>query len=349
VILSLASALDRGINDTYFILSNLATTYFVGAFLACFVLMKTQCREIALAIILVIGAVVMITLDASVSLAGVNFGQSDYISLTFGFTVGALIFWSFKLGYLSMVYTGNLQKISEALFRFIFHVQQGGDKLRGDLLVLIAISIAFVTGCLFCASMELLPPYAVVLPICIIYPLTLFTSTNFWRLYTKPMKEYIFSSAEINNAQVMETCSVHNSAFSMVDRPSLRLTESTISGGVVSSMMSSTGRRSKTGAAVTNPIQSPPTRQSSGGTRKITYYVDNPKAVPLVPMTTPVSESAKPARSRASSGTAMTPRLSVFAQFALEHRKKKKRDAKILSVVPAPPPLVIGLKGKFID
>ncbi len=60
--------------------------------------------------------------------------------------MGSLFHWSSKLGYVVVFQTGNLVKLAEALFKYLFGYTQGGVKLRGDIIILLTNVISYGIG-----------------------------------------------------------------------------------------------------------------------------------------------------------------------------------------------------------
>lgn len=66
--------------------------------------------------------------------------------------MGSLFHWSSKLGYVVVFQTGNLVKLAEALFKYLFGYSQGGVKLRGDIIILLTNVISYGIGAAVSAS-----------------------------------------------------------------------------------------------------------------------------------------------------------------------------------------------------
>ena len=62
---------------------------------------------------------------------------------------GMMIFWSTKILYTTNLLTLNWMRFSEHIYKGLFNIHQGGAKMRGDMLIVIVISIAFALGAIF--------------------------------------------------------------------------------------------------------------------------------------------------------------------------------------------------------
>lgn len=59
---------------------------------------------------------------------------------------GMMIFWSTKILYTTNLLTLNWMRFSEHVYKGLFNIHQGGAKMRGDMLIVIVISIGFTLG-----------------------------------------------------------------------------------------------------------------------------------------------------------------------------------------------------------
>lgn len=66
--------------------------------------------------------------------------------------MGSLAHWASKLGYVLIFQTGNLLKLGEALYKYVFGFSQGDIKARGDVTILVANFISYCIGAAISAS-----------------------------------------------------------------------------------------------------------------------------------------------------------------------------------------------------
>ena len=57
-----------------------------------------------------------------------------------------MIFWSTKILYTTNLLTLNWMKFAEHVYKGLFNIHQGGAKIRGDMAIVIIISICFTLG-----------------------------------------------------------------------------------------------------------------------------------------------------------------------------------------------------------
>lgn len=143
-----------------------------GTFLNCYMLEYFKNRENVFACIM-LGLVVSAVL-VDVLYEGVR--HNHYAVVFLCLICGALAHWSSKLGYVVMLHTGNLFKLSEWLFLFANGYSVGGAKMRGDAIILFFLIVSSLIGAL-CASMALVyVPRASLVPVLLTVPLHLHLS-----------------------------------------------------------------------------------------------------------------------------------------------------------------------------
>ena len=125
-----------------------------GCFLSLYLLETTQNRKITFGILITILCAMCLVVDFTCYYKmPVPDPTSHYngLVLLLSIPASAIFHWSSKLGYLLNLMTGNIMKVADALYRRMRSYPQGGATLRGDILTLCIIIIAYFLGGVFCS------------------------------------------------------------------------------------------------------------------------------------------------------------------------------------------------------
>lgn len=130
--------------DIVIILSHIV----MGTWLSCFILEFTQSYKIAYAVISLIVCLTCLLVDLFEAREkdSVALDQREFFVAILAVAMGALMHWCSKLGFVVLFITANSQKLLESLYRVLFQYYQGGAKLRGDVLIILAIVLVFMAG-----------------------------------------------------------------------------------------------------------------------------------------------------------------------------------------------------------
>jgi uncharacterized membrane protein YoaK (UPF0700 family) len=121
--------------------------------------------------------------------------DNHYVVCLLAAVCGALAHWSSKLGYVLMLHTGNMLKLSEALFLFLNGYTSGGPKMRGDTVLLFFLILSSLGGALLASLSLVYAPRASLIPILATIPLHLHLSgtTKVWGFPVWSFTDYIFN------------------------------------------------------------------------------------------------------------------------------------------------------------
>lgn len=139
------------VNSAYTTDSNLASlcyimsvfTGYFGGILSCFLLEITKDKKKAFTILITLQALSILLTDI---INYIDFDGFQFTELFLALTSGALLHWVVKFGFTTSLMTMNMIKLAEASFRLMYGISQGGSQLRGDVLILISMLIAFISG-----------------------------------------------------------------------------------------------------------------------------------------------------------------------------------------------------------
>ena len=93
---------------------------------------------------MIITAIIVILIVDLVAYRSDN--QYKFCAVLLALSAGSFLHWVLKLGFTPALMTGNGLKLFEALFRLLFNISQGGQKLRGDLLTILSMLSCFILG-----------------------------------------------------------------------------------------------------------------------------------------------------------------------------------------------------------
>ena len=126
---------------------------------------------------------------------------------------GSLVHWTLKIGYVTNFITFNMMRITESTYKYFMNIYQGGNKLRGDLIIFFTAVLFFILGAL-CAIYLLL----------LVARDHLYVTTSFCALtcplhlyfgYYKPRQERIKLENKKATADVMKRKSILNPVNSL--------------------------------------------------------------------------------------------------------------------------------------
>ncbi len=140
-------------------------TTIVGGQLSCLVIENTSSRGQALFAFTFLSVVALIANELVLVYQIIN---RDYFALLLAATSGAVLHWHQKTGYTHSLYTMNLIKVSESIYRFTRNISQGGAKLRGDLLVILGMFASFIGGAIVCQLCQFLFGRETILPLLVL-------------------------------------------------------------------------------------------------------------------------------------------------------------------------------------
>lgn len=159
----LASSIDLRNNDTYPIYTNfplLVVNMFVGVILTT--ALSCGCMEffndrkksyLALSCCWTMAIIIVTMLDLFV--AKTFIADADSINSKYNWpvlfltlTASALVHWMTKQGFLVGLNTGNMWKLGEQLYKTLRNISLGGQKLRGDMVIISCIILSFFIGSL---------------------------------------------------------------------------------------------------------------------------------------------------------------------------------------------------------
>jgi uncharacterized membrane protein YoaK (UPF0700 family) len=121
--------------------------------------------------------------------------DNHYVVCLLALICGALSHWSSKLGYVVMLHTGNMLKLSESLFLFLNGYTSGGPKMRGDTVLLFFLILSSLVGAVLASLSLVYAPRASLIPILATIPLHLHLSgtTKVWGFPVWSFTDYIFN------------------------------------------------------------------------------------------------------------------------------------------------------------
>jgi uncharacterized membrane protein YoaK (UPF0700 family) len=149
------SLVNQQFHRALFVAVALISTSFIGTILSCFVAWWVNNRRLwywwVCGMAIVGGLVVDLYEHFTFSLTPPSnddqyIHPTPYLFLFRAIPFGAMIHWALKTPYITMLMTINNQKVSEALFRFSWGLDQGDSKMRGDVVTFFLILMAFTVG-----------------------------------------------------------------------------------------------------------------------------------------------------------------------------------------------------------
>ena len=139
-------------NQVYFDIVIIICHVFVGTWLSCYVLEHAQSYKLSYAIISGFMCFICFCVDlfeAQEQSIGTDVNKRQFFVAFLAISMGAMMHWCSKVGFVTMFITSNLQKLTEAIYRLRYNFYQGGAKLRGDATSILFIIIMFFGGAIF--------------------------------------------------------------------------------------------------------------------------------------------------------------------------------------------------------
>jgi len=149
--INMAAALAAGdYSRTWYLATIIVSQSLFGPLLSCVLLDVTNSRSRSYIWMSGLLCLTCFIVDILHSCTITDYCDNDALNLfelcLLGFTSGALMHWTSKLGYVPMFATGNLLRLSEACYRMCFNIGLGGPKLRGDMVILTFNFLVFVSS-----------------------------------------------------------------------------------------------------------------------------------------------------------------------------------------------------------
>jgi hypothetical protein len=142
-------------------------TGILGGMFSCFVLERTQCKKKAFFWIMLCSTISVVFTDIC-EYYGFRYGR--FAAILLAIASGGTVHWVLKFGFSPAFMTVNSLKLAEALYRFLFGINQGGAKLRGDLIVLVTMFSCFIFGSIVAYIVQFYMDYFTMCPI-LIFPI----------------------------------------------------------------------------------------------------------------------------------------------------------------------------------
>lgn len=155
LILGSLAAFDGDSSVAFFAFLMTFCTTFVGGTWSCIVMERFPVKQQSFAI-LAVCEMLSCLVTAMVLHQTTNYTPKSayFAAMLIGISNGALCQWVLKMGYTFPLYTINLLKVSESMYKLARNINQGGAKLRGDLLTLVGMLFSFIGGCFAGAAAE---------------------------------------------------------------------------------------------------------------------------------------------------------------------------------------------------
>lgn len=159
------------------------STTVLGGLLGCYIMEIFPVKTHSLTVLNIL-SVLAIQFTSVMNLLGqIDYhksGSNPYVALTMAATSGALLHWTIKLGYTHALYTINLLKCSEALYRTLYNISQGGAKLRGDMIIVLSMLVSFILGCFVATVINIYLGGYSLLPVIGVHILQVIHFNNLW-------------------------------------------------------------------------------------------------------------------------------------------------------------------------
>lgn len=155
LILGSLAAFDGDSSVAFFAFLMTFCTTFVGGTWSCMVMERFPVKQKSFAILAVCEMLSCLVTAMVLHQTSDYTPKSAYFAaMLIGISNGALCQWVLKMGYTFPLYTINLLKVSESMYKLARNINQGGAKLRGDLLTLLGMLFSFIGGCFAGAAAE---------------------------------------------------------------------------------------------------------------------------------------------------------------------------------------------------
>jgi hypothetical protein len=126
---------------------------------------------------------------------------------------GSLVHWTLKIGYVTNFITFNMMRVTESTYKYFMNIYQGGNKLRGDLIIFVTAVLFFILGALCAIYLLLLVArehlYVTASFSAISFPLHIYFG------YYKPRQERIKLENKKATVEVMKKKSILNPVNSL--------------------------------------------------------------------------------------------------------------------------------------